>query len=252
MIRRPLFLAVLACCLACLAAAPTRAQLPTPRLWETSGTVFTFDAGSGLLNVNTRLGPKLFRVLPTALVLLNNHAATPQAITPGDQVTVTYRFDTAEVHVVHIFRETRVTGTVVAVTPAEIRLEVQGAVVPLRVDALSRVELGGIPLSDTSVLVNRRAAAIFEPGTLLLLSLAAEGQVQTGRIRAVDADARRITLAGRPARVIGMHPEATLSRNGRFVAARALRPGDRVRFVTVGRPARARIAALQVTRPAPR
>lgn len=212
-----------------------RLSTAAPRLAEATGTVSGFDTGQSLLDVNTRLGSKLFLVRPTTLILLNNHTATTDSIELGDDVTVTYRFDTSEATQIHLFREARSRGRITAVGTGTMDLrKANGAVVRLRPDANSRVELEDILLVNQSVLVGRQASAVFEPGTLVLLSLAARSSRAEGRVQSRDTTAKTVTLAGgRTPRVFTLDAAATVRRNGAVAALADIQVGDRVTIAFV-------------------
>ena len=108
-----LLLALLALAAPSAVSATTVATLPPSQV---SGTVIGYDTAATLLNVLTRLGAKSFLVTNTTVVLLNNHSATTTNIQAGDQVTVTYDYSTFTALKIHLFRETKETGTIKSVT----------------------------------------------------------------------------------------------------------------------------------------
>jgi len=226
----------------------SRPLLAAPVNFEATGTVIGFDQDNNTLSVNTRLGPEVFRVSSTTTILLNNHGATLQDIQQNDQVTVTFRFDTNEASTVHLFREVRRTGKITSVTNTAIGFRVGSAQLQLRPNEQSRVTLLGIPVTDRSVLTNLPATAVYEPGSLLVLSLGASATGVTGRIKSVDATRRRITLAGRRPTIYAVAANATLLRSGRTAELSEFQVGDRVRFARIGRGATNRIAALTTIR----
>jgi hypothetical protein len=238
----------MACLLAvCLPLSVAPGWGAEPSLSEAAGTVTSWDNAQQLLNVNTRLGPKVFRLSRTTVVLLNNHSATEADITVNDQATVTYSFDTSAATVVHLSRETRQQARVTSVSATAIDLSFSGATLTVRPNTSSRVELMGIPLADRSVLVGRKAVVIYEPGTLTLLSLAGKAGAVSGRLSKVDAATARVTLAGKKGRVFTVAANATLLRSGKAAALSALAVGDRVRLAYVGRESGARVLALAAT-----
>lgn len=203
-------------------------------LTETTGTVLGYDDDTTLLSVNTRLGPKTFVVTTGTLILLNNHTANLNNIQPNDKVTVRYRFDTSVAATVHLFRERRVAGTVVAGSDEELDVRIKGgAVVTFELNDSSRVDLEGILLDDLSVLEGRRVTAIYEPGSFLLLSLKGESPRLAGRITAVDTAARTVTVSGRTPRTVTLGTAATLRRSGAVVPITSLVVGDRVTIAYV-------------------
>lgn len=232
---------VLTICLALALVPPlfdARSSAAAPRLTEATGTVSGFDPGQSILDVNTRLGSRLFLLRPTTLILLNNHTATTDSIEPGDEVTVTYCFDTSVATQVHLFREARSRGRITAVATGTMDLrKANGAVIRLRADANSRVELNEILLGNQSVLVGRQAAAVFEPGSLVLLSLSARSPRTEGRVQSRDTTAKTLTLAGgRTPRVFTLDAAATVRRNGAVATLADVQAGDRVTiaFVRIG------------------
>jgi hypothetical protein len=231
----------------CFAAAAAGVPAAEPHLTETTGTVTGFDPDSDQLSVNSRLGPKLFLVTSGTAILLNNHAAGTNDIQAGDQVAVTYRFDTSVATIVHLFRETRIQGRVVSVGATAIGFRFRRATLQLRTDAGSRIEVADIPMSGGQALIGRRATAIFEPGTLLLLSLSANAPVASGRLSAVDAAARTVTVAGRRSVQFTLDAAAGVRRNGQAAAIADLRVGDRVKVAFAREGPTNRALAVQAT-----
>ena len=212
-----------------LLAGLARTGAAEPALSEISGTVTGYDPDSDLFNVNTRLGPKLFLVTDDTEVTLNNRTTTMNQLMTGDLVTVEYRFDTSVVYTVDATREERARGRIVTVTNNAITVRSSGENLALRPDAQSRVELQGIPLQDRSVLNRLDAVGIYQPGSLLLLSLNASASDFSGRVGAVDSVNRTITVTGKKSRTFSVNPVATVRRNGEFVTLANVQPGDRVR-----------------------
>jgi hypothetical protein len=210
------------------AALPLARPAAAANLTVATGTVIGFSAQDQVLRVNTRLGALSLLVTSDTLVLLNNHTATNTDIRAGDKVTVEYRFDTREVKLVHLVRQQRRTGRIVDVTATAVVLRVDGANLSLRTDTQSLVELEEIPLTTRSVLIGRQATAVFEPGSLLLLSLNGESELVTAPLTAVDATARTVTLGGRRPRTLTLDSAATLLRNGTTTTIASLVTGDRV------------------------
>ena len=221
-------------CLFCVAGA-LLAAAPPPALaqheTEITGTITGYDGQQSILTVNTRLGSRGFLLDQLTLILLNNHAGDTDDFRLGDRVLVSFRFDTAVASRVHIFREARQRGKIVSASNTAINYRVGGgAALNLRLDANSRVELAGIPLSGVALLAGRRATAVYEPGTFLLLSLSAEASSLNGRVQAVNVANGTLTLTGGKSRVFTVDPVATIRRDGRTTTLSALQPGDRVRL----------------------
>lgn len=209
--------------LAAAAASPAGA-----RTIETSGTVLGLDPESQLLTLNTRVGRRPFVITSSTLFLLNNHSATQANVEVGDQAEVRYRYPSYEAVVVRLIREAKLRVQVTATSSNTISGATdQGAVVVFDTDSLSRLELEGIALTNRAVLVGRTARAIYEPESTTLLSLSASARLQRGNVSAVDAVARTVTLQGRQPLVFVMDANATIKRNGAFVAMSALVAGDR-------------------------
>lgn len=243
MSRRSLLLVLLATCAPGL--RPVTADLP---LVTAKGRVVGFSAQAQILTVDTRLGARQFLFTSGTLLLLNNHTAATSDIRAGDQVTVRYDYPTREADLVHLFREQRRTGTVRSVTNTSIELRVSGAALNLTTDSLSEVELQGIPLTNRSVLIGRKATAVFEPGTTLrLLSLNARAITAKGTIASVDATARTVTLTGRTPRVYTLDPAATILRNGVAGEITSLAAGDRITLAVVREGAMRRALAVRAT-----
>lgn len=218
-----------------------------PHLTVTTGTVTGFDPQSSLLNVNTRLGPRLLLVTSNTLILLNDRVGTVQDLDPGDEVEVEYRFDTLEVFFVRITRETRLRGRVVAVTTTGITFRLdRGGQVVLDLDNQTRVRLAGLQVADNGVLVGRAGTAIVEPGSLLLLRFAGDASQFRGRITSVDTVGRTLTaVSGGRSRTFTLAELATVSLNGVVGDLTSLAAGDRVQiaFHRVRRTSRAAVVA---------
>jgi hypothetical protein len=219
----------------CLAAGLAGAALPAAaglHLTTLTGSVTAFDAGASILNVNTRLGRKLFRVTAQTVVLLNNHGATTQNITAGDKATVTFRFDTSEASTIFLVRETKQQGTVTTASANAVSFFVNGtSTLALTANPNSHMQLNGIPVANPAVLNGRSASVIFEPGSLLVLSLAARASSATGTIAAIDSATNTVTLAahgGQAARTFTLDTAATIRRKGQVVPITSLLGGDRV------------------------
>jgi hypothetical protein len=233
------------------APAPAHHDFPTrpPRLMDLDGTVVAFSADAGLMTVDTRLGVKLFEVSSRTQVLLNNRAAPLTAVQVGDHVRVTFRFDTGEAFEIRIFREVRARGIVRNVTPQGIELELErGGFITLRPDAHSRVTLSGIPLTNYEVLVGRPAVVLYEPGSLLLLSLEARAARGVGALTALDPTTRALILSGARAWRIEVDPAATIRRGNQFVLLTDLRVGERLVVIAVPESGRLRGLAIQAGR----
>jgi hypothetical protein len=236
------------CCLAVL-LLPAPSRTAAYGLAEVSGTVVGFDSSSQLLTVNTRFGVRRFLLNSSTLVLLNNRTAQANNIQAGDDVDVEYRYPEAVAVTVHLHREEKRSGRVTSVSGGTISLLLpRGAVLNLRPDAQTHFTIEGIPITEQTLLVNRNATALYEPGIFNLLSLAARTPgVMNGTIAAVDAAARTVTLRGKPRPVLAVHASAAILRNGKAVALGSLQPGDRVRVAFVGKDAKRRVLALRAT-----
>jgi hypothetical protein len=214
--------------------ATPRLQAGALPVTSVSGRIIAFDEDTSLLAVNTRLGRRSFLITNTTLILLNNHAGDTGDLQPGDEANVTFQYHNSAATRVRVFRETRQRGTVTAVGNNTIDLRLRGgAVIQLRPDAQSRIELEQIPVEDRRVLIGRRVVSVFEPGTFLLLSLAGESGSAAGPITAVDAATRTVTLGGRRPRVYTLDAPATVRRGGEVVPLTALTVGDRARVAFV-------------------
>lgn len=242
--NRRLLLSCLAL-LACLPLASSRVAFSEPALSEAEGRVTSFSTQTQILNINSRLGPLEVVLDSGTLILLNNHSAATTDIRAGDRVNVRYRFDTRRAVRVHLFREQRRTGRVVSVSSTAIGLRVDGATINLRPDAQSRVDLEDILLNDRSVLVGREATAVFEPGTLILLSMAGKSQRVSGTLTAVDTANNTLTLSGKNPRTFTLETAATVRRNGETATLASLVTGDRVGVAFVRQGNTLRALALQ-------
>jgi len=245
MLRTLLTLSALSALIAFLVGAAPRMASSDPELTEATGTVITFVAQLQQLSVNTRLGPITLLLDSKTLVLLNNHSASTTDIRAGDKVTVRYRFDTSVASVVHLFRQQKRSGRITNVTTTAIEMQVDGAALSFRTDAQSRVELEDIPLVTRSVLIGRKATAVFEPGSLLLLSMQGAAQRATGSVGSVNVEARTVTLSGRKPRTLTLDSAATVRRNGETAEIASLVTGDRVVAAFVKEGATLRTLALQ-------
>jgi len=239
--------------LACLLPVPlSPAHAGDPPLAEAVGRVISFEQATGILALNTRLGREEFSVSDETLVLLNNHAADTGDIRRGDRARVTYRFDTSEAVIVHLTREAALSGRVVRVTGSSIEVRVgRGAVVSLRPDANSRVELEGIPLEEHSVLVGLRVEAVYEPETFLLLALDGDAPVARGVVSAVDAKTRTLSISGARARTFAVDQAATVRRDGASATLASVAVGDRVRVAFVREGGSLRALAIRAQSSAP-
>ncbi len=240
-------LAVLAGLLVLAAGAnPLRAE---PKLAELTGTVTGFDPDTAQLNVNTRLGPRFFRVVARTLILLNGRTTTSQNIDAGDDVTVVYDFSSSEADEVRLFREAQRGGVITAVTNTTLTLRTNsGALINLRPDASSVVDLAGIPLSDRAVLLNRRVSALYEPGSFLLLTLRGEARTMEARLASVDGEKRTVTLQGKPSRTLALDTAATIRRGTQVVELADLKRGDRLVLALSAAGKGRRVLALQARR----
>lgn len=200
-----------------------------PHLTITTGTVISFGQQSSLLSVNTRLGPKVFLVVPQTVVLLNERPSTTASLVAGAEVELEYRFDTSEVFIVRITRETRQRGRVVSVTNNGLvfRLE-RGGQLNLTTDSQTELRLGGILLDNREALVGRRGSAIFQSGGQLLLRFAGEASEFRGRVVSVDELTSTLEVSGRRNRTFTVSPAATVRLNDGITTLGALEPGDRV------------------------
>lgn len=206
-------------------AAPLQA-LPEAHV---SGKVYTYDNEGQFLSVNTRLGLKRFIVTNSTVLLLNNHTTAANSITTGDQVTVDYQYETSTANTIRLIREASRTGTVTSTTTTGITLRLNsGAVLPLVTNASSVLELGGIPLSTRSVLLGRRVTAVYEPGTLAVLSLEAASKTAKGTITSVDPTGLTLAISGKKAFTFAISADATVRRTGASAELTDLVVGDRV------------------------
>lgn len=196
---------------------------------EARGTVYSFDSGSGILEVNTRLGLRRFQLTPTTLILLNNRGGDTLDIVFGLEARLNFEYETSIVHTLRLFRQIRRTGTVGAVTNNTLELRLaDGAVLPLRLDGASVTTLMGIPVTDRRILSGLRARAVFDPVSLQLNTLEASARRTRGTIAEVDVAARLVTLAGRAPLTVTVDPFATVRRGGAAVPLSQLAAGDRV------------------------
>lgn len=213
-----------------LLVLPCETSDAVQRTTELSGKVQSYSANTALLAVLTRLGLKSFLINDGTIITLNNHSGTTADLRSGDEVTVTYEFSTARAVRVRLVRENKLKGKIRTVTAAAIEVGAgAGSALSLRVNTSSKINLDGIVLTDRSVLVGIPATAIYEPGTLTLLSLRGTATVFSGRISAIDVANRRVTLVNRATRVITLDSRATLQRNGTAAAIGDLVVGDLVR-----------------------
>jgi len=251
--RSPLLFAALFCALFVLAlpilVGPSASAQVREPVAEISGEVVSYSTGSNNLTVNTRLGPKLFVLTATTLVLLNNHSANEQSISTGDQVRVEYFYPSFVAKTIHLTREAKRRGRITAITDTTLALQLSsGATINFSVNDSSHLALTGIALTDSSVLLNRRATVVYEPSTTnaqLLLSLAGEADQLTGRLASTDATANTLTL--RTGRTLRVDAAATLRRADKAVSLSDLRAGDKLKLALAGSGAGRRVLALRAT-----
>ncbi len=200
-----------------------------------TGTVISVETSTGTaqqfrrLAVNTRLGPKTVLIANTTLLLLNNHSTTAASIAVGDRVSVTYDYSTLVASIVEITREEKITGKIVSASATEIDVKTHGAILALKTDPNSVVDLNNILVSNRAVLTGQRGTFIFEPTTNLLLSMNASASLLRSTLTAVDTAKNTVTLAGRSPLTIALDPNATLLRNNAVVPLTSLVIGDRLR-----------------------
>src|SRR5205823_3382116 len=101
-----------------------------------------------------------------------------------------------------------------------------GTVLGLHTDANSAVSLEGIAITNPAALLNRKAKAIYEPSTFLILSLAAEANSMRGRITAVDTAAKTLTVTAAKARTMKLDAAANITRNGQTATLADMVVGD--------------------------
>ncbi|MFN3650680.1 MAG: hypothetical protein ACK47B_13980 [Armatimonadota bacterium] len=218
----------------CLTAAAAPAA--EPRFMEESGTVVAFDEETGLLTLNGRLGARTFVVTPSTRVVVNNRAGDAGDISAGDQVELTYRLDTREIGRLRIINQTSARARVVSVTNQGVNVRIDGTVVTLQRNAATTFAVGGLRITDPSILTGLLADVRFEPDSLVLLNASGRASRATGRIGAVDATAGVITLKGRRQRQFSTIPDVTVIRNGVDATLASLQPDDRIEVVfTPGR-----------------
>lgn len=244
---RPLLLLTL--CLGALlpqvGGRPASAALPAVAI---SGTVSSFDNGTALIGLNTRLGPRSFRLNSSTLVLLNNHTAARTDIQIGDSATIVYQYETSVANTIHLVRTARRSGTVGTVTATTVQLQLsRRANLQLQANAASVVEVEGIPIADRGVLTGVRARAVYEPGTLLLLKLHADSKLARGRIVTVDATASTLAVTGRRDLALAVDPLATIRRAGLTATLEELAADDRVVIAYVKEGSVLRALAIEAT-----
>lgn len=229
--RRARFLSLLpaAALLLLVAAAPLGAF---QSLTVISGQFTSFTASSGLLAVNTRVGPRSLRVVAGTLVFLNSRTAGTGDLVANDTITVRYRFDTLEVARIDISREAKQRGTVGAVAATTFELKFRRGQLALRLDTLSRINLDGIPLTNRTVLTNTGlpATVVYEPRGLIILGANATGTLASGVISTITTGTRTVVVQTRTrAETIVLDANATILRNGNVAVIADLVVGDRVR-----------------------
>jgi hypothetical protein len=246
---RPRTLAALLSLAALLLTLPLSAA---SREAEVEGTVISFDQQAQILNVNTRLGAKSFLVTNTTLIFLNNHTTNANSMTAGDVVTVRYNYDTSTATEILITRELGDTGRIVSASGANISLRLSdGLLLGLHTDAGSQVSLGGLPVTNAAVLVNRKAKVVYEPGTFLILSLAARSELVHGRITASDTTAKTITVTAAKSRVMKLDAAANIARSGAAATQADLVVGDHARVAYVRNKAGFRALIIRANPTAP-
>jgi len=202
------------------------------RTVDISGDVFGFDPDQGLLNVNTRLGPRNFLVTPSTVVLVNGRPADAQDLLPDDPVTISYRFDTSEARIIRVKRTTRGQGTVVAIGNNTLDLRIRGGdVLRLTLDEATRTRLAGVGLTSPAVLTGMQVKTVYDPVTRLVLSVDApssSASTTSGRITVIDPATQTLTVAGRRTSVFTVDPNATILLNGQSVEFSELKLRDQI------------------------
>lgn len=232
--------------LAALLAPASYAQREPIPTSEITGTVNGFDTDQSILDVNTRVGRRLYLITNTTLVLLNNHSSTTANIQPGDEVTISYYYPTSEAVIVQLFRETRLRGTVRTVTGTNLDFRLtRRSAVTLRTDALSEIEIEGIRVTNNAVLAGLEATALVEPGTLLVIGLNVHANGAQAKVTLVDTTAGTITIGGRKPRTFTVDPNATLRRDGATATLADLVVGDQVKIAFVKKSGSLRALAVQ-------
>lgn len=227
------------------AARSAPATLPSA---EIAGTVVGFDGTTSLIALHTRFGRRSFLLTPTTLILLNNHSATVNSITIGDEARINYQYDTSTANTVHLIRKIRRNGTVGTVTANAVQFQLsRRTFLQLQANSASLVEVEGIPITDRSVLTGVRARAVFEPGSLLLLSLRASSRVSRGRLAAIDPVESTIAISGRRTLVLPVDPLATIRRAGLTATLDELAVDDRVVVAYVRERGALRVLAIEAT-----
>lgn len=234
-VRRSLFAWGIACLLGILAAAGYRPAAAAPVHPSISGTVVTFETGTQILTVNTRLGVKTFQLTTNTIILLNNHNAAATDILAGDQVTVTYLYPSFEALIVHLFRESTREGKITSATGTSVVLRLNSNTsLNLTTNGNSVLELAGIPITNTSVLVGRHATVVFETNTFAIISLSASAPTLNGAITAIDTASRTISVQTASRTVnLTVDTAATVRRDGATSTFANLQVGDKVRVAYV-------------------
>lgn len=210
------------------------------------GTVIGYDPQSDLLNVNTRLGSRLFLVTASSLILLNDHNATVNDITPGDRVRVTYDYNTSEAVIVDLTREVRRTGKVTSVSTNGFNFRLPGGGnLTLTTNVNTRITVGGLLVENRAILVGRQATLLYEPVTFLALGLSAQAQTVSGAITAIDATARTLSVARNATRAFTVDTNATIRRDGVTATLADLVVGDRITLAFVRHGTTRRALVLQ-------
>lgn len=213
----------------------------------TSGKVVGFSTDTSLLTVNTRLGVKRFTINSTTLLLLNNHTTTTQNITANDDVSVEYFYPSLIAKTVHLFRESKRSGHVTAVSDTSLSVRLSsGASMTFTLNTSTELELEGIPLTSSAILLNRRVTVIYEPVTTpLALSVAGQADTLSGRLASTNATGNTITLAG--GRTLRVDAHATIRRAGKVASLSDLQAGDKLKMALAGKGSGRRVLALRAT-----
>jgi hypothetical protein len=210
------------------------AQINDPPVARQSGEVSGFSQQTFILTLETRLGTRQYQLTESTLVTLNGRQVDTDGITEGDHAVVVYELGTANAVEVRLTREEEVRGRVIGVSNTTLEFRTKSkAILTLRPDDFSHVDIAGLPVDDLNILLRRTAKVIYEPGTFLLLSLAADANYAAGTISVIDAATRTLTVTGKKERAFVVDANATIRRDGETAAIDALAVGDKVRVAFV-------------------
>ncbi len=215
------------------------------------GTVIGYSAQSALLNVMTPVGSRNFLVNTETLIILNGRSSSAQQLTANSEVEVRYEYPSYVARRIDITREAKRSGTIRSATTTTFDLKIRNAVLTMRPDNNSRIDIEGLALDDRRTLAGLQATVIYEPGTLLVLSAEAQAQKFKGKITALNTTTRVMTVTGTSIRDFTVDTNATIRRDGVTAQITGLAVDDKVTVVFVKAGAVRRALILEAKSPPP-